>query len=88
VDVPGTFTLDGLSVPVRLGAPFNVSPTVPVKPRTLVRLTVDVQEEPPATTAMKKGSVEISKSGCFTCTITTVEEWTELLVPVPVMSTK
>jgi hypothetical protein len=47
-----------------------------------------VQEEPPATTAMKKGSVEISKSGCFTCTITTVEEWTELLVPVPVMSTK
>jgi len=66
VDVPGTFTLAVLSVAVTLGDPFSVKPTFAVKPRTLVRLTVDAQEEPPATTAMKKGSVEISKSGCLT----------------------
>ena len=66
VEVPGTDTVAGFRAAITLEEPFNAKPTFPVKPRTLVRLTVEVQEEPPATTAMKKGSVDISKSGCFT----------------------
>jgi hypothetical protein len=54
VDVPGTLILVGFSVAVSLGTPFNTSPTVPLNPRILEVLMVDVQEEPlPATTAMK-----------------------------------
>ena len=88
VDVPGTVTVLGFRAPITFGELFKARLTFPVKPRTLVRLTVEVQEGPPATTAMKKGSAEISKSGCFTCTITTVEECTGLLVTVPLMSMK
>ena len=88
VEVPGTVTVVGFRAAITFGEPFNARPTFPVKPRTLVRLTVEVQGEPPATTAMKKGSTEISKSGCFTCTITAVEECTGLLVPVPLMTMK
>jgi hypothetical protein len=53
VDVPGTPILVGASAEVTLETPFSTNPTVPLNPRILEVLIVDVHGEPPATTAMK-----------------------------------
>ena len=89
VEIPEPVTLVGASVVVRLEGAFSESPTTPLKPRILVTVMVEMQGEPPATTAMKNGSAEISKSGALTFTVITVEPWTLPPVPaVPVTSTK
>jgi hypothetical protein len=65
--------LVGLSAALTLETPFNVNVTLALNPRMLEVLMVDVQEEPAARTAMKKGSAVISKSGCLTFTETNVD---------------
>ena len=71
---------------VRAEAPFNARLTLPEKPRIGETLTVDVHGAPLATTAMKKGSVKMSKSDCLTCTSMVMDG---LSVPlIPVISTK
>src|SRR5690348_7597229 len=82
VEVPGTGTLLALSPVERAGAPLNASPTVPEKPKMLVMLMVEVQDEPPATTARKNGSGNIAKSGRLTSTFTVIDELRLPLVPV------
>jgi hypothetical protein len=56
-----------------LEGPFNTNATLAVNPRMPDVLIVDVQEEPPATTATKKGFAVISKSDCLTFTETNVD---------------
>jgi|SRR6267143_5391005 len=82
IEVPGTVTAVVLRVVVRAGAPFNARLTLPEKPRIGETLTVDVHEGPLTTTAMKKGSVKMSKSGCLTCTSMVMEGLSVPLVPV------
>ena len=86
VELPGIVTVLVLRLVVRAEAPFNTRLTLPEKPRIGETLTVDVHGAPLATTAMKEGSVKMSKSGCLTCTSMVMEV---LSVPlVPVISTK
>jgi hypothetical protein len=85
VDVPEPpGRLTGLSVAVRLAGVFSTSPTFALKPRILVTVIVEEHEEP-ATTAIKKGLAEISKSDALTLTTTTVEAWTGPAVPTTSM---
>src|SRR5882762_10157238 len=86
VAVPGTVTVLVLRDDVRAEAPFNARFTLPEKLRISETLTVDVHGAPLATTAMKKGSVKISKSGSLTCTSKVMEGLSVALVPV--MSTE
>ena len=86
VEVPGTVTALALRDDARAEAPFNTRLTLPEKPRIGETLTVDVQGAPLATTAMKEGSVKMSKSGCLTCTSIVMERLSAPLVPV--MSTE
>ena len=65
--------LVGLSAPLTLETVFNVNETLALNPRMLEVLMDDMQVEPPATTATKKGFAVISKSGCLTLTETKVD---------------
>jgi hypothetical protein len=76
---PGTLTTS--SDAVRVEGAFRTSPTFALKPRMLATVIVEEHEDPAATTAIKKGLAEISKSGALTLTTITVEAWTGPAVP-------
>jgi hypothetical protein len=85
VEVPVGVTVRGVRLVVRLEGAVITSPTFALKPWMLVTVMVDVQGDPPATTARKNGSAEMSKSGAFTFTKIVVEAWRLPLMPVTSM---